>query len=92
MAFMPGLLQTEGYIRAITVASFPAAPDDFSERAVALRLARQHLLSRPGRPSTGSSWTRPSCAARSDVLSLTVQALVCDSWSGKSRRCLRPDD
>ena len=47
---VPGLLQTEGYIRAITVASFPAAPDDFSERAVALRLVRQHLLSRPDPP------------------------------------------
>jgi transcriptional regulator with XRE-family HTH domain len=47
---VPGLLQTEGYIAAITVASFPAAPDDFTERAVALRLARQHLLSRPEPP------------------------------------------
>ena len=47
---VPGLLQTEGYIRAITAASFPAAPDDFTERSVALRLTRQHLLSRPGPP------------------------------------------
>ena len=44
---VPGLLQTEGYIRAITAASFPAAPEDFTERAVALRLARQQLLARP---------------------------------------------
>jgi transcriptional regulator with XRE-family HTH domain len=48
---VPGLLQTEGYVRAITVASFPAAPEDFAERAVALRLARQQLLSRPEPPS-----------------------------------------
>ncbi len=48
---VPGLLQTEGYIRAITVASLPAASDDFTERAVALRLARQQLLSRPEPPS-----------------------------------------
>ena len=48
---VPGLLQTEGYIRAITVASFPAASEDFIERAVALRLARQHLLSRPEPPT-----------------------------------------
>jgi transcriptional regulator with XRE-family HTH domain len=48
---VPGLLQTEGYVRAITVASFPAAPEDFAERAVALRLARQHLLARPEPPA-----------------------------------------
>ena len=47
---VPGLLQTEGYIRAITAASFPAATKDFTERTVALRLARQHLLSRPEPP------------------------------------------
>ena len=47
---MPGLLQTEGYARAITVASFPAASEDETERRVALRLARQHLLSRPEPP------------------------------------------
>jgi hypothetical protein len=47
---VPGLLQTEGYIRAITAASFPAAPEDFTERAVALRLTRQQLLSRPEPP------------------------------------------
>jgi Domain of unknown function (DUF5753)/Helix-turn-helix domain len=47
---IPGLLQTEGYIRAITAASFPAATEDFSERAVALRLARQKLLHRPEPP------------------------------------------
>src|SRR6266568_4588998 len=47
---VPGLLQTEGYIRAITAASFPAASGEFTERAVALRLARQHLLTRPEPP------------------------------------------
>jgi Domain of unknown function (DUF5753)/Helix-turn-helix domain len=47
---IPGLLQTEGYIRAITAASFPAAASDFSERAVALRLARQKILQRPDPP------------------------------------------
>ncbi len=47
---VPGLLQTEGYIRAITVASFPAATDDFTERTVALRLARQQPLGRPDPP------------------------------------------
>ena len=47
---VPGLLQTEGYVRAITAASFPAAPQEFTERAAALRLARQHLLARPEPP------------------------------------------
>ena len=47
---VPGLLQTEGYVRAITAASFPAATQDFTERTVALRLARQQLLTRPGPP------------------------------------------
>ncbi len=47
---IPGLLQTEGYIRAITAASFPAASPDFTERTVALRLERQHLLHRTDPP------------------------------------------
>jgi hypothetical protein len=47
---IPGLLQTEGYIRAITAASFPAATEDFTERTVALRLARQQILRRPDPP------------------------------------------
>src|SRR6266496_3433917 len=34
----------------ITAASFPAASGEFTERAVALRLARQHLLTRPDPP------------------------------------------
>jgi hypothetical protein len=47
---IPGLLQTEDYVRAITAASFPFAPPDYSERSVALRLARQNLLRRPRPP------------------------------------------
>ena len=47
---IPGLLQTESYIRAITAASFPAATSDYAERTVALRLARQQLLHRPDPP------------------------------------------
>jgi len=31
-----------------TVARFPAASEDFAERSVVLRLARQHLLSQLG--------------------------------------------
>ena len=47
---VPGLLQTEGYVRAITAASFPSEQEEESERRVALRLARQDLLKRPAPP------------------------------------------
>lgn len=47
---VPGLLQTEGYIRAISVASFPGATEQETDRRVALRLARQQLLHRPSPP------------------------------------------
>ncbi len=47
---VPGLLQTEAYVRAITAASFPAEQEEDSERRVALRLARQQLLKRPAPP------------------------------------------
>jgi transcriptional regulator with XRE-family HTH domain len=47
---VPGLLQTEGYVRAITAASFPSEGEEESERRVALRLARQDLLKRPAPP------------------------------------------
>jgi hypothetical protein len=50
---IPGLLQTQGYIRAITANSFPAAPPADTERRVALRLARQDLLKRPAPPEYG---------------------------------------
>jgi hypothetical protein len=47
---VPGLLQTEDYIRAETVASFPDASEEETERRIALRLARQDLLMRPDAP------------------------------------------
>jgi transcriptional regulator with XRE-family HTH domain len=47
---VPGLLQTEAYVRAITATSFPAEKPEDSERRVALRLARQDLLNRPAPP------------------------------------------
>jgi transcriptional regulator with XRE-family HTH domain len=47
---VPGLLQTEGYVRAITAASFPSEQKQDAERRVALRLARQDLLKRPAPP------------------------------------------
>jgi len=48
--FVPGLLQTEEYIRAVVKQGQPGAADDEVERRVALRMRRQQLLTRPGAP------------------------------------------
>lgn len=42
--FVPGLLQSEGYARAVVKLGFPAAPEEELERRVRLRMARQRLL------------------------------------------------
>ncbi len=47
---VPGLLQTEDYARALTTAGYPNATSQEIERRVALRLARQQILTRPGPP------------------------------------------
>jgi hypothetical protein len=44
--FVPGLLQTEGYARAVTLLGHPDAPIEEIERRVALRMARQQILTR----------------------------------------------
>ncbi|MBV9381997.1 MAG: helix-turn-helix domain-containing protein [Streptosporangiaceae bacterium] len=44
--FVPGLLQTEDYARAVTRICYPAAPDGEIERRVALRMCRQLALRR----------------------------------------------
>src|SRR6266508_3972320 len=48
--FVPGLLQTEGYARAVTLLGHATAPDEEIERRVSLRVERQQLLTRPGPP------------------------------------------
>jgi transcriptional regulator with XRE-family HTH domain len=48
--YVPGLLQTEDYARAVLRAGRPNAPDEEIERGVALRLERQALFGRPGGP------------------------------------------
>ncbi len=58
----------EGYIRAITAASFPAATDNLAERAVALRLARQQLLTRPDPRPTVNRIQRSGSVTDSDGL------------------------
>jgi hypothetical protein len=47
---VPGLLQTEAYIRAVATANFPSEDPEESERRVELRLGRQELLRRPAPP------------------------------------------
>ena len=48
--FIPGLLQTQDYARALTAIGFPDAPAEENERRVALRMARQRLLTQPSPP------------------------------------------
>ena len=48
--FVPGLLQTAEYARAVVRQGQPAAPADEVERRVALRTRRQQLLGRPRPP------------------------------------------
>jgi transcriptional regulator with XRE-family HTH domain len=48
--FVPGLLQTEEYARAVIRQGQPAAAADEVDRRVALRTRRQQLLSRPSPP------------------------------------------
>ncbi|WP_406454010.1 helix-turn-helix transcriptional regulator [Streptomyces sp. NBC_00876] len=51
---IPGLLQTEGYIRAVFDRRLPPLAEEQFEQQVAARLGRQELL--PGRPNTSFSF------------------------------------
>ncbi len=48
--FVPGLLQTPGYARAVIARGWPGAPDEEIERRVSMRITRQELLSKSGGP------------------------------------------
>ncbi len=48
--FVPGLLQTEDYARAVIQLGHPGTPAEEVELRVGLRTARQKLLTRPGPP------------------------------------------
>ncbi|MPZ80193.1 MAG: helix-turn-helix domain-containing protein [Actinophytocola sp.] len=50
LLFVPGLLQTEEYIRAVASHGQPARIDDETERRVNLRVQRQRVLFRQGAP------------------------------------------
>ncbi|WP_049572725.1 helix-turn-helix domain-containing protein [Streptomyces sp. SBT349] len=51
-AYVPGLLQTEDYARAIIRAGFPDQDQEEIERRVRLRIARQTLITRVTQPPT----------------------------------------
>ncbi len=48
--FVPGLLQTPGYAEAVIIAGNRGAPAAEIERRVAMRMARQEVLTRPAPP------------------------------------------
>jgi hypothetical protein len=48
--FVPGLLQTDGYARAVILLSFEAEDPEEIDRRVRLRMARKRLLTRPDAP------------------------------------------
>jgi transcriptional regulator with XRE-family HTH domain len=49
--YVPGLLQTREYVRAVTLTGYPDAPATEIERRVSLRMARQALLDREDAPN-----------------------------------------
>jgi transcriptional regulator with XRE-family HTH domain len=49
--YVPGLLQTREYARAVTLTGYPDAPATEIERRVSLRMARQALLDREDAPN-----------------------------------------
>ena len=49
--FVPGLLQTEDYARAVTLLGHDDAPPSENERRVRLRMARQMVLDKPEPPN-----------------------------------------
>ncbi|GLF99448.1 helix-turn-helix domain-containing protein [Streptomyces yaizuensis] len=48
--FVPGLFQTEDYIRALVRSTYPTAPPEKLDNAVKSRVERQSLLKNPERP------------------------------------------
>src|SRR5260370_36247821 len=54
LQFVPGLFQTEDYARAVTILGHRSAPTEEIDRRVALRRARQELLTSSAPPTV---WT-----------------------------------
>jgi hypothetical protein len=77
--FVPGLLQTSDYARAVVLLGHGRAPADEIERRVSLRMARQQLLARPDPPQL---WAVVDEAALRrpigghDVMRAQIEALI----------------
>ena len=79
--FVPGLLQTDDYMRAVVRGAHLEESGEEVGRRVRLRMARQTLLTRERPPGCGRWWMRRPCAARWGA------ARSCGaSWNGSSRR------
>jgi transcriptional regulator with XRE-family HTH domain len=82
---VPGLLQTPGYARASVRTGFPDAPDEEVTRRAELRIARQHILTRPHPPRLWlildeTALRRPAATTGPDVMAaarpnVTLQVL-----------------
>ncbi len=63
--YVPGLLQTADYTRAVVERGLPNAPASEVQRRVELRMRRAQLLLREDARSCGRSSTSRSCCASS---------------------------
>ena len=78
---VPGLLQTPGYARANVQTGFPDAAEEEVTRRVDLRLARQHILTRPDPPRLWlvideTVLTRPVATTGPEVMREQVDKLI----------------
>jgi hypothetical protein len=77
--FVPGLLQTPGYARAVITAGNPDAPAAEIDRRAEMRMARQELLTRPSAPRLWAVIDEAALHRRiggTDVLRDQLQALI----------------
>jgi transcriptional regulator with XRE-family HTH domain len=79
--WIPGLLQTPEYALASVRTGFPDATGDEVQRRVELRLARQHILTRPDPPRLWlildeNTLRRPAATTGPEVMRAQIDALI----------------
>jgi hypothetical protein len=79
--WIPGLLQTPDYARASVTTGFPDATAEEVQRRVDVRLARQHILSRPDPPRLWllideTALRRPAATTGPEVMRGQIDALI----------------
>lgn len=79
--WIPGLLQTPDYARASVRTGFPDAAEDEVHRRVELRLARQHILTRPDPPRLWlildeNTLRRPAATTGPEVMRAQIGKLI----------------